>query len=54
MAEEVVKRSSMMGAAELEDIIDAAYACSMMSLQALKEDGYQSSLNIVLQVLDND
>ncbi|EER16323.1 hypothetical protein Pmar_PMAR029454 [Perkinsus marinus ATCC 50983] len=43
MAEEVVKRSSMMGAAELEDIIDAAYACSMMSLQALKEDGYQSS-----------
>ncbi|KAF4701485.1 hypothetical protein FOZ63_004704 [Perkinsus olseni] len=40
LADEVVKRARE-GTADLEDIIDAAYACSMMSLQALKEGGYQ-------------
>ncbi|KAF4665634.1 hypothetical protein FOL47_004488 [Perkinsus chesapeaki] len=42
IAEEIVKRSAS-GEGGLDDIIDAAYACSMMSLGALKEEGYQHS-----------
>ncbi|KAF4701533.1 hypothetical protein FOZ62_019892 [Perkinsus olseni] len=58
LVDEVVKRSRE-GTADLEDIIDAAYACSMLSLQALKEGGYQlrefpsvlSTLKVCMQAL---